>query len=129
MGEANEERITAGMAKIMALMCVRNTMLEDIHAGIVPVSNTGDFTDVVVIDGDGRKIPWRDVSHFDDDAMRDLMRQIVNRLYTFHLKSDDPSFQRLIDRWELAARKWDDPNLDASFLRAMEQFRETWNDN
>ena len=65
------------MAKLMALTCVRNTKLEDIHAGIVPVSRTGDYSDVVVVDADGRRIAWRGVSHFDDDAMRDLMRQVV----------------------------------------------------
>ncbi|MEQ9209798.1 MAG: hypothetical protein RLN96_08150 [Pseudomonadales bacterium] len=89
----DERRIAASLAKIMAMMCVRNTKLEDIHAGIVPVSKTGDFSYVMVNDAQGEEIPWAKVSHFDDDAMRDLMRQIVNRLYTFQLKADDPHFQ------------------------------------
>ena len=50
----------------------------------------GDYSDVVIVDADGRRIPWPRVSHFDDDAMRDLMRQVVDRLYTFHVKIDDP---------------------------------------
>ena len=57
--------------------------LEDMHAGIVPVTRTGDFSDVTVVDADGRRIPWPEVSHFDDEAMRDLMRDIVDRLYVF----------------------------------------------
>ena len=103
------------------MMCVRNTKLEDIHAGVVPVSKTGDFSDVMIVDANGREIPWPEVSHFDDDAMRDLMRQIVNRLYTFQLMADDPHFQRLIDRWSPAAQKWDDPELDEFFMRTIER--------
>lgn len=58
-------------------MCVRNTQVEDIHAGIVPAIRTGDYSNVTVVDADRRRIPWNDVSHFDDHIMRDLMRQRV----------------------------------------------------
>lgn len=49
----------------------------------------------------------------------DLMRQIVSRLYTFHMKCDDPEFQKEIDRWMAVAGKWDDPKLDRAFLAAI----------
>ena len=124
MGKNNEKRMAASLAKIMAMMCVRNTKLEDIHAGTVPVSKTGDYSDVMVVDADGRKIPWPEVSHFDDDTMRDLMRQVVNRLYTFQLKTDDPHFQKLIDRWTSVTDKWDDPELDEFFMQTIERYRE-----
>jgi hypothetical protein len=128
MNENDEKRIATKLAKIMTVMCVRNTKLEDIHAGVVPVSKTGDFSDVMVVDADGRKIPWPEVSHFDDNAMRDLMRQIVNRLYTFQLKTDDPYFQKLIDRWSPAAQKWDNPELDEFFMKTIEQYQNVDND-
>ena len=128
MNEDDEKHIAASIAKIMAMMCVRNTKLEDIHAGVMPVSKAGDFSDVKVVDADGRKIPWLEVSHFDDDAMRDLMRQIVNRLYTFQLKTDDPHFQKLIDRWVSVAEKWDDPELDEFFLQTIERYQEIANE-
>jgi hypothetical protein len=63
MDETDEERIAGNLVKIMGLMCVRKTMIEDIHAGVVPVSKTGDYSDVVVVDATGRKIPWAEVSH------------------------------------------------------------------
>ena len=72
------------------MLCVRNTQLETLHAGLSPVTRTGDYSDVFVTDADGRRIPWSEVSHIDEDEMRDLMRDIVNRLYTFHLEADDP---------------------------------------
>ena len=128
MKEQDEKRIAASLAKTMAMMCVRNTKLEDIHAGVVPVSKTGNFSDVIVVDAEGREIPWADVSHFDDDAMRDLMRQIVNRLYTFQLKADDPYFQKMMDRWGPAVQKWYDPVLDEGFLRAIERHQEIENE-
>ena len=54
---------------------VRKTMLEDIHAGIEPVSHTGDFTDVVVIDANGRRIAWPEVSR-----TRELVDAVLQRL-------------------------------------------------
>ena len=41
----DERQLIANFSKSMASMCVRNTMLEDIHAGIEPVTHTGDFYD------------------------------------------------------------------------------------
>lgn len=101
------------------MMCVRNTMLEDLHVGTTPISEAGDYMDVVVIDAAGRKIPWTEVSHFDDNAMRDLMRQIVNRLYTFHMKTDDLHVHDQVSRWASVAGKWDEPELDKAFLHAI----------
>ena len=75
-------------------------------------------SDVMVIDANGRRIPWPEVSHFGDDVMRDLMRQVVNRIYTFQLLVDDPGFQKAIARWERVCRKWDEPELDHGFLKA-----------
>ena len=112
MLKEDEHRIAARLAKIMTMMCVRNTKLENIHAGVAPVTKTGDYSDVIVLDADGRRIPWTDVSHIDDDQMRALMKDIVNRLYTFQIRIDDPAFQAWIDRWATAAEKWDDPELD-----------------
>ncbi len=64
---------------------------------------------------------------FDDEAMRNLMRQIVNRLYTFQLKTDDPHFQKQIDRWASVAEKWDDPELDEFFMQTIERYKEIEN--
>ena len=118
MMDEETRRAFASLAKLMALTCVRNTKLEDIHAGTVPVTRTGDYSDVAVIDADGRRIPWPEVSHFDDDAMRDLMRQVVDRLYTFHVMIDDPQFQAVLDRWQSVIRNWDEPTLDAGLMEA-----------
>lgn len=112
MNTRNEQRITAQITKMMAMLCIRNTRLEDLHAGRVPVSRIGDFSDVRVVDADGNEIPCPEVSHLDDDGMKALMKQIVNRLYTFHLKADDPDFQRMLDRWAPVAGRWDEPEID-----------------
>ena len=48
--------------------------------------------------------------------MRNLMRQIVDRLYTFHLKADDPGFRDHLDRWLAVADRADEPKLDEVFL-------------
>ena len=119
MNPADEDRIAANLAKIMAMICIRNTHLEDLHAGTVPITRTGDYSDVFVIDAEGRKIPWFDAAHIDDVQMASLMQEIVNRLFTFHMKSDDPGFREDLDRWMAVAGKWDDPVLDQAFLDAV----------
>ena len=116
MKPADEERIAARLAKLMAMICVRNSGIEEMHAGTVPVTHTGDYSDVFVTDADGRKLPWSDASHLNDDQMRSLMRQIVDRLYTFHLKADDPGFREHLERWLAVAERWDEPKLDEAFL-------------
>ena len=119
----HEQQLIASISKSMAMMCVRNTMLEDIHAGVEPVSHTGDFTDVTVIDADGRRIPWPEVSCIGNEEMGRLMRQVVNRLYTFQTKADDLHFVAMMD-WALAeAWRWDEPELDEIILSGIASSR------
>lgn len=117
MNREDEKRIAARMAKTLAMMCVRNTGLETLHAGIVPVTHAGDYSDVRVIDADGREIAWNDVSHLDDGQMRTLMKEIVNRLYTFNISIDDEEFRNRVDRWARLADRWDEPDSDLEFFR------------
>jgi hypothetical protein len=112
MSPADEDRIAAQLARVMAVACVRNTQLETLHAGRVPVSRTGDGSDVIVEDAEGNRIPWSEVSQIGDDEMRALMREIVDRLYTFHRRIDDPAFRAEIDRWAAMTAKWDTPKPD-----------------
>lgn len=119
MNAEDEKRIAAMMAKTLAMMCVRNTGLETLHSGIVPVTHAGDYSDVRVIDADGREIAWNDVSHLDDDQMRALMKEIVNRLYTFNISIDDPDFRNSVDRWARIAERWDEPDPDLEFFRRL----------
>ena len=119
MNRDDEKRIAAKMAKTLAMMCVRNTGLETLHAGVVPVTHTGDYSDVRVIDADGREIAWNDVSHLDNDQMRALMKEIVNRLYTFNISIDDQEFRDRVDRWARIADRWDEPDEDIAFFQRL----------
>ncbi len=119
MNRDDEKRIAAKMAKTLAMMCVRNTGLETLHAGVVPVTHTGDYSDVRVIDADGREIAWNDVSHLDNDQMRALMKEIVNRLYTFNISIDDEEYRDRIDRWARLTDRWDEPDSDIEFLKLL----------
>ncbi len=68
------------LAKYLAQQCFRNTMLEDLHAGITPNSQTGDYTDVVVRSPYG-EIPWSRLSRLSDEEMKALMIDVVNKTY------------------------------------------------
>ena len=114
-----EHQLTSLLVRTMVLLCFRNSLIEDILAGLVPVTTTGDYSDVTVIDADGRRIPWPEVSHFDDNAMRYLMRQVVDRVYTFEVRAKDPDFLERIEIWAQVASRWDEPKLDPSFVPAV----------
>ena len=43
------EVIAKRLALNMALMCVRNTCIEDVHAGVEPSSKAGDFSDAKLV--------------------------------------------------------------------------------
>jgi hypothetical protein len=70
------------LAKYFVLHCVRHSRLEYLHAGIAPSSATGDYADVSVRSPFGT-IPWRGVSRFNDDEMKQLMSDVVDRTYYF----------------------------------------------
>ena len=69
-------------ATMLAFHCVRNSYLEDLHAGIFPSSQTGDYTDVKVVSPSG-EIAWNRLGRISDEEMQRLSADIVNRLYTF----------------------------------------------
>jgi hypothetical protein len=69
MHEQTEKRIAARLAKAITMICVRNSRLEDLHSGQVPVLKAGDGSEVFVVDAEGNRIRWTEVSRFDDDEI------------------------------------------------------------
>ena len=112
--------IASQLAKTLTAMCVRHTLIEEIHAGKSPVTKTGDYSDVKVINAEGQEIPWNEVSRISDDEMKILMKSIVNRLYTFFIQEEDPRFIKQVNYFTAVADKWDapepeiDPHLDCT---------------
>ncbi len=81
-GLATDEVVRGRFAKFLAQECFRNSKLEDLHAGKFPSSKTGDYTDVKVVTPYG-EIPWNDLSRLNDDEMKELMIDVVNRCGRF----------------------------------------------
>ena len=123
MVEEHEMQVAAFLAKAMAVKCFRDTILEDIHSGIHPVTHTANFSDVVVIDANGRRIPWPEVAHIEPDELRDLMRQIVTRLYTCNVKAGDFDFLGMLDWAAREDQARDEPELDEVTIRGLERRR------
>lgn len=95
------------LAKLLALNCVRNTFLEELHMGTYPTSKTGDFSDVKVVTPFG-EIPWNDLSRINDKEMMKLNKEIVNKLFTFLLHIEDeappvgPHYLWFPNEWDAA---------------------------
>jgi hypothetical protein len=101
------------LAKLIVLECFRNSGLEDLHAGISPSSAAGDYSDVVVNSPYG-SIPWPQVSRLNDEEMKELMIDVVDRTYGLvHRLFDDREGRLLLLR--LAERDpaphWQTPSL------------------
>jgi hypothetical protein len=82
MDDPQFHETAAKMAKMLAFYCVRNSSLEDLHAGVFPSSQTGDYHDVRVVSPYG-EIAWNRLSRISDEEIMPLMQEVVNRLYTF----------------------------------------------
>ncbi len=101
------------LAKYMVLQCFRNSMLEDLHAGTSPSSACRDYSDVTVSTPYG-VIPWPKVSRLNDDEMKRLMIDVVDRAYRFiHTLFDENAGGQVLLR--LAERDplphWNEPTL------------------
>jgi hypothetical protein len=119
---ASPEKTTSEFSKIMTAACVRRGYLEKLHAGITPITRTGDFSDVKVIDADGREIPWNQISRINQDEMKTLITGVVNRIHTFLARTifsttEDKAFMQAVDRaatpW---TKNWDEPKYLPDFL-------------
>jgi hypothetical protein len=116
-GAQMKQEVAKRLALGMAVLCVRNTCIEDIHAGIEPHSQAGDFSDARVVTPDG-EIPWNVLSRISNDEMREFMKQVVDRIYTVLLRLDDSGFVERMDRYAFRTTKeWDEPkNLTNWFV-------------
>ena len=75
MATPDLHRTAATFATMLAFHCVRNSSLEDLHAGIFPSSKTGDYTDVKVVSPYG-EIAWNRVSRISSNAPRCSLRAL-----------------------------------------------------
>ena len=94
-------------------------MLEDLHAGTSPSSASGDYSDVTVSSPYGA-IPWLKVSRLNDDEMKRLMIDVVDRTYRFiHTLFDEDTGGQILLR--LAERdplpQWNEPTLSTTGAR------------
>ena len=68
-----DDRSSSLLIRTKVLTCFRNTKLEDLHAGIVPVTKTRDDSDVTVIDDADPRQPR-------DTAPKDIHRDRAPQL-------------------------------------------------
>ena len=123
----SNKKSQSAFAKLITAACVRRGYLEKLHAGVTPVTRTGDYSDVKVIDAEGREIPWNHVSRINEDEMKTLITGIVNRIYTFLARTicsstRDQAFEHALERsarpW---TKTWDEAEYLPGFLMSPEE--------
>jgi hypothetical protein len=117
MNKKAQEQYSARLANALAVLCVRNTFLEDLHAGPSVISKTGDYSDVKVVTPD-REIPWNEVSRISQEEMKTLMKQLVNKLFTVLMSLENEEAMRIVfSHGQDYTRHWDDPEFLPTFLK------------
>lgn len=119
-----DERLKT-IALIMSVNCVRNTVIENYHAGVSPRSKTGDYSDVKVVTPYG-KISWNELSRINDKEMKAFNKEVADNIYTFlslylHPKYDDDreTFIKLTGMH--FPFNWDKPKFDKDLLKAIRE--------
>lgn len=119
----DDDRVWSDLARAFALLAVRNTLLEELHAGKMPDTVVGDYSDVKVVTPT-KEIPWSELSRFDDAEMKRLMKQVVDKLYTCFQAMHDPEkhegFERLVGVGLRDAAAWDPAVSDRVLENIME---------
>src|SRR5438445_552809 len=111
-----DKSLASLLAKSIGALCVRNTFLEDLHSGTSPSSKSGDYLDVKVVTPYG-EIPWRDLSRITDAEMKRLMKEIVDKLYTFLCRQEDPAFlEAFLGLGGRYSSRWDEPRMEEGFV-------------
>ena len=124
---SSDKKSQSEFAKILTAACVRRGYLEKLHAGITPTTKTGDYSDVKVIDAEGREIPWNQVSRINQDEMKTLITGVVNHIHTFLSRTifcsfKDQEFNRALDQAAIPwTKSWDEPKYLPDFLMAVEE--------
>lgn len=102
------------LAQTLVEVCVRNSGIEDLHAGTFPDSERGDFSDVKVVSPCG-EIPWTELSRISDEEVKRLMIEIVDRVFTFL------SFPEELAVRSAQTRTWQRPRLDPKLMRTVQR--------
>ena len=110
----------ANMAKMMELLRVADSKLGEFGEGERPVTKAGDYSDVVVVDAEGRIVPWQRVAHFDAAEMGRMRREIVDKLFTFLLNFEEPELAALRDHRRDETSKWQRPREESGLNKQME---------
>lgn len=112
-----DKPLTPLLAKAIAALCVRNTFLEDLHSGTTPSSKSGDYSDVKVVTPYG-EIPWRNLSRISDAEMKRLMKEIVDKIYTFLCRQGEPAFlEAFLRLGSMYSDRWDEPQMQEEFVQ------------
>ena len=118
--ETKLPRGAASMARTMGLLCVADSKLGEFGEGQRPVTRTGDYSDVAVVDADGRIIPWQRVARLDGTEMERTMREIVDRLYTFLRNMDDAELTMLRAHRQDETSQWHRPREEPGLKKQLE---------
>jgi hypothetical protein len=120
-----DKAIASALAKAIAAICVRNSFLEDLHAGTRPSSKSGDYSDVKIVTPYG-EIAWRNLSRISDREMKRLMKEVVNNIYSFLCRQEDPAFiEAFLTLGGKYAAGWDEPEMRKDFVVRERPFPKT----
>jgi len=85
-----------------------------------PATKASDYSDVVVMDAEGRIIPWQRLVRFDVAEMVRMRREIVDKLFTFLLNFEEPELAALRVHRRDEIPKWHRSREDSALNKQIE---------
>ncbi len=115
-----KEKSAQLLALGIALNCVRNTSIENIHAGASPDAVNDDYSNVFIGTEESR-VPWDNASRITDVEMKAFMIEVTNKIYTVLMNLDDEEFiQKFEDRARRSTIGWNKPKYLGSWFKKKE---------
>ena len=113
-------RGTSSAARMMGLLCLADSKLGEFWEGQCPVTRTGNYSDVVVVDADDRIIPWQRMAHLERTEVDRTMREIVDRLHTFLRNMEAAELATLRKHREDETSQWSRPRENPGLKKQLE---------
>ncbi len=96
---AVDERIVAKkMAKSLAFLCLNEHFKRPLHNGSVPVSKTGDYTDIFITDAEGHRLAWNRTCRVSFYEREMMLEDVADGIYDFLLNIETTSYTRRLEK-------------------------------
>ncbi len=103
---ADERLIAKKMAKALTFLCLNEHFKQPLHNGSVPVSKTGDYTDVFIVDAEGKQTVWSQTCRVAYHEREQMVENVTKGIYDFLINVETESYIHRLKEAYQSCRGW-----------------------